>query len=269
MLISVVTISFNQGKYLPRCIQSVVKQSYKDYEYIIIDAGSTDNSRNIIDHYQHFFAKKIFESDDGPADGLNKGFSHATGEIFFYLNADDEIDQHAFRVAANFFKSHPTTDVILGNGYHIDRDSKIIRRIYSSPWNTRHYAAGLSNAIQQSTFFRRSAFYCAGGFNVENRTCWDGELLVDMALKGSKIDLIDNYIGKFRIYAESITGSGRLKAMVREDRLRIAKKILNRPPDWRELILHYGVRAFRVAHNPRRTLDKISYLLSRTRKKSI
>ena len=74
MKISVVTISFNQAKFLRECIDSVLNQDYHEIEYIVVDPGSTDGSKKIIDSYGDKIIK-YYEKDYGPADGLNKGFS--------------------------------------------------------------------------------------------------------------------------------------------------------------------------------------------------
>jgi glycosyltransferase involved in cell wall biosynthesis len=88
MKISVVTVSFNQAAFLERAIRSVIDQGYKNLEYIIVDPGSTDGSREIIERYRNYFTQVILSPDDGPADGLNKGFAHATGDICAYVNSD-------------------------------------------------------------------------------------------------------------------------------------------------------------------------------------
>ena len=87
MKFSIVTISYNQVKYLKQCIESVLSQQNVDIEYIIVDPGSTDGSREIINSYQNII--KIFKKDIGPADGLNNGFKIASGDYFGFINSDD------------------------------------------------------------------------------------------------------------------------------------------------------------------------------------
>lgn len=234
MKISVVTISFNQRRFLSKCVQSLRNQEFEELEYIVVDPGSTDGSREYISSCSDIVTKKIFESDDGPADGLNRGFALATGDILYYLNADDEVLPGAFSAVIGFFNMHRHIDVAIGNGVRIDEKGKYERALYSTEWNTRGYAVGNVNAVQQATFFTADAFRRAGGFNVANKTCWDGELLVDMALTGAKFGLIDQTLGAFRYYPQSISGSGRLQRMYREDRSRIAEKILGHKLGWKE-----------------------------------
>ena len=79
--VTIVTLSFNQRPYLEQCLASVLSQDFGDLEYIIVDPGSTDGSRELLEEYSKRIARLILEEDKGPADGLNKAFSHATGEI--------------------------------------------------------------------------------------------------------------------------------------------------------------------------------------------
>src|SRR5690348_10899345 len=124
MKLSVITISFNQGRFLERAIKSVLNQSADEIEYIVVDPGSTDGSREIINRYKHRITHAIFEKDDGPADGLNRGFARATGDIYCYLNADDEFCPGAFSDVSSYFLANPKVDVACGHAYVIDAENR-------------------------------------------------------------------------------------------------------------------------------------------------
>lgn len=208
MKFSVVTISFNQGAYLERAIESVLMQSGVEVEYIIVDPGSTDHSREIICKYREAFAKIILEKDLGPADGLNKGFRSATGDIFCYLNSDDEYEKDAFARVRQFFQHHLDVDVACGHAWIVDQHSRRIRRVWSNHFSPVMFAYSAALEIQPSTFFRAPAFKRTQGFNVNNRIAWDSELLADLALTGANIEIIDEFLSLYRIHEQSITGSG-------------------------------------------------------------
>ena len=106
MKISVITISYNQSQFLERAILSVLNQEYENLEYIIVDPGSTDGSRDIIAKYKSSFSHIVFEPDQGAADGLNKGFSLASGDIFGFLNSDDMLLPRSLSEVSNFFQEH-------------------------------------------------------------------------------------------------------------------------------------------------------------------
>ena len=224
--ISIVTISFNQAAFLEECLSSVLSQDAGDDEYIVVDPGSTDASRDIIARHAVRIDKQILEPDAGPADGLNRGFAAATGELLGYINADDRYAPGAISFARKFFSDYPNVDVLCGAIRIIDRHGRAsLRARTSDPFDLAHFAAGTCTVGQQATFFRRRAYDQAGGFNPDNSINWDGELLVDMALTGARFATTSRILGDFRIYAESITGSKRHTERLLREHERLADKI--------------------------------------------
>ncbi|OQW92616.1 MAG: hypothetical protein BWK78_01140 [Thiotrichaceae bacterium IS1] len=234
MKISIVTISFNQARFLEACIQSVLNQNYGDIEYIIVDPGSSDGSREIIKRHSDSFSHILFEKDEGPADGLNKGFSYATGDIFCYINSDDIFLPGAFQTVANYFsRLSKKVDVIYGNGLYINATNEVVEKMFSSYFSLRRLALGACSVIQQATFFKQESFHKTNGFSVDNRTCWDRELLVDLAIAGARFKHVPESLGCFRIYNESSSGSGISNPKYYQyliDSRRISDRILGRPP---------------------------------------
>jgi len=228
MKISIVTISFNQSRYLRQCLTSIHSQDHPDLEHIVVDPGSTDGSREMVSEYGDRILK-VFEPDRGAADGLNKGFSHATGEILGYINSDDELMPSALSNVSAFFDAHPDIDVVMGCGFLVDENGKRLRKLVSSKMSLPLFTWGAVAVFQQGAFFRRAIFDKAGGFNIDNRTCWDGELYADMALAGARFKAIPTTLALFRLHGESITGSGRLAEQFRRDGQRIVEKITQRP----------------------------------------
>ena len=113
MHISVLTVSFNAGEFLERAIQSVLQQDYKDWEHIIIDGGSTDNTVEILKKHPHL--QWISEKDQGQSDAMNKAFVRSSGDLIVYLNADDEFLPDAFSTIVSTFNKFPEVDVVVGN----------------------------------------------------------------------------------------------------------------------------------------------------------
>jgi glycosyltransferase involved in cell wall biosynthesis len=114
-LVSVITPSFNQGKYIEETILSVLKQDYKTIEYIIIDGGSSDNSVDIIKKYKSKLAYWLSEPDKGQADAINKGFLKSTGEFICWINSDDLIYPDFISSRLKQFQCHPDIDMIYGD----------------------------------------------------------------------------------------------------------------------------------------------------------
>lgn len=228
MKVSIVTLSFNQAAWLERALRSVAEQDYADIEYIVIDPGSTDGSRDIIERYRDRIAVYIDTPDDGPADGLNKGFAAATGDIFAYLNADDALLPGAISDVVAAFRRYPEADILVGHGFIVDGDGAVIRHFRSASWSPWRFAYGAAVVMQQSTFFRAGAFRRTPGFNRENRTSWDAELYMDMALAGARIRIVDAEWSIFTIHEQSITGSNRLAEETDRDIRRFFHVVMGR-----------------------------------------
>lgn len=249
-IISIVTISFNQARFLEAAMESILSQDYPALDHVVVDPGSTDGSRAIIERHVDRLGAVIFEPDRGPADGLNRGFAKARGSIFGYINADDMLLPGALHRIAERFAERPETDVICGNGVLLDERGTVLRPLRTSRFSLRALAHGAMTFVQQGNYFRREAFARAGGFNVDNRTCWDGELLVDMALAGARVRNVPDRLGGFRLYGETISGSGRMVEQARRDRARMAAKVLGRPPVPLDRVRRVVYRAHRLATNP-------------------
>ncbi len=224
--LSIVTISFNQARFLGACVESVLSQGVAGLQYITVDPGSTDGSRELLSTYGNRIDRRVFASDDGPADGLNKGFALATGEVFGYINADDRLVAGALDYVQRYFSDHANVDVLCGAIRIVDEAGRRSWRGRTADrFDLVRYAAGICTVGQQATFFRRRAFERAGGFNAENRISWDGELLVDLALSGARFATTRRTLGEFRIYPQSITGSNRHRDMALREHARMAQKI--------------------------------------------
>ena len=252
MKISVVTISYNQDKFLEQCILSVKNQTYKNFEHIIVDAGSSDRSRKIIHKYKNYFSKVIFEKDRGPADGLNKGFKYATGSIYFFLNSDDLIPKNSFMLAINEFKKNDI-DCLLGSGHLIDHRNKLLKFIIPTNFSRNEFIYNSAVVFQQGCFFRNNLFKKSKKFNLKSLTCWDGELILNFKDITKKIKISTDCLGFFRIYPESGTGSGLLKNKWKEDRARLFLKYKRRKLKKIDdvITLFYVVK--KIYYNPKRT----------------
>lgn len=224
--LSIVTISFNQARFLGDCVESVLSQDVAGLQYIAVDPGSTDGSRELLSAHGDRIDHRVFAPDDGPADGLNKGFALAIGEVFGYINADDRLVAGALDYVQRYFSEHANVDVLCGAIRVVDAAGRRSwRGRTADPFDLARYAAGICTVGQQATFFRRSAFERTGGFNVANRISWDGELLVDLALSGARFATTQRTLGEFRIYPQSITGSNRHRAMALREHARMVRKI--------------------------------------------
>lgn len=112
--ISVITASYNQGRFIEQTIRSVIEQDYPNLEYIVIDGGSTDETLNILERYESHFAYWVSEPDRGQSDAINKGFRQATGDILCWINSDDVLLPRSLHIVGEIFASYPAVDWIIG-----------------------------------------------------------------------------------------------------------------------------------------------------------
>lgn len=123
--ITIITPSFNQGKYIEQSILSVLNQNYPNLEYIIIDGGSTDETLNIISKYSPYLTYWISEKDKGQSDAINKGLQISTGDIINWLNSDDTLAPFSLFQINNLFQQH-NIDILAGASYVINHQRKNI-----------------------------------------------------------------------------------------------------------------------------------------------
>lgn len=158
-LISIVTPSFNQALFLEKTICSVLNQDYKPVEYILMDGGSSDGSLQIIEKYSFRLAYWESRKDKGQTDAINKGFSHAQGEIFAWLNSDDTYQPEIFSAVIDFFNSHPDVGMVYGDCNFIDEHDRIIGRFNTKQTDYARLRRGYVHIPQQASFWRAELWH--------------------------------------------------------------------------------------------------------------
>lgn len=196
--ISVITPSYNQGRFLERTILSVLNQNYPNLEYIIIDGGSTDESINIIKKYENYIDYWVSEKDRGQADALNKGFKKATGDIIGWQNSDDIYLPSVFLKIAELFKQNPKIDIIYGNRFDIDEDNNIIGESIFTKFSRIVYQYDGISFGTQSTFWSRELFSKIGYLDINLQFAMDYEFFLRAAVKNARFKYVPYYFGAMR-----------------------------------------------------------------------
>src|ERR1051325_984467 len=203
--ISIVTPSFNQGKYIEQTILSVLDQAYPNLEYIIIDGGSTDNSVEIIKKYEKYVTYWISEKDRGQSHAINKGIQRVTGDIFNWLNSDDFYSPGVFREVADSFLGG--AHVVCGKvRFHWPDGTTALTTAFPHSDNIMEVISS-TKFVQQSTFFPVEFIKAVNGVNEELHYSMDFELwlkyLFIHGLAGVKNN--NKVIADFRIHYSSKT----------------------------------------------------------------
>lgn len=215
-LVSIVTPSYNQGKFIRETIASVLSQDYDNLEYIIIDGGSTDNTLDIIKEYDGRITY-ITEKDNGQSDAINKGFKMAHGEIVAWLNSDDVYEPHCISRAIEEFEKNPKLGLLYGEGYIIDELSNKVRVFeHTQEFDYWKLVNFWDYIMQPATFFKKEMLQKVGYLDVNLHYCMDWDLWIRLAAV-SEVKYIPELLACSREYSETKTNTGgneRLKEII-------------------------------------------------------
>ena len=192
--ISIITVTKNSEKFLEDCILSVHNQSYKNYEHIIIDGNSTDNTVNIIKKHEEKIAYWMSESDEGLYDAMNKGIKKSTGDIIGILNSDDIYYDQALKIVNNYFNKKKNLDFLFGSVYKY----KLMHGY--NPRKIR-WSFGFYTTHSVGFFIKRESQLKVGFYNLKYKNSSDYDLFYRMILKFKMKGVAtekDEIFGEFR-----------------------------------------------------------------------
>lgn len=186
-LVSIITPSYNQGRFLETTMRSVLEQDYPRLEYLIVDGGSTDESPEIIRRYAQQknssgrLAWWVSERDQGQTDAINKGFGHAQGKYLAWLNSDDTYEPHAVSEAVAYLEYHPEVGLVYGDANFIDENGQVIGPFPARQTDYRRLRQGYVHIPQQAAFFRASLWKQVGPLDPSFYFAMDYDLWVRLA----------------------------------------------------------------------------------------
>jgi glycosyltransferase involved in cell wall biosynthesis len=205
-LVSIVTPSYNQARFLEETMLSVLSQDYPNIEYLVIDGGSSDGSAEIIRRYADRLAFWVSEPDRGQAHALQKGFARALGEIIAFLNSDDVYLPGAVATAVEILQDDPELMMVHGDSIYVDAAGQEIgRKVGAGGDFLSHFLRQFNPISQPSTFLRRSAYDIAGGIDPTLHLAMDYDLWCRIGLRGMRIRYLPVPLSLFRIHGQSKT----------------------------------------------------------------
>lgn len=230
--VSIVTPSYNQGRFIEECIRSVLLQNYPNLEYIIIDAGSTDQTLDIIKKYEPWLAYWESKPDRGQSHAINKGLDKSTGKFFNWHNSDDVLMPNSVATMVRAIIKYPQAGYVHGQRIFIDDKGKIRggkkadynNKISFSPKLTVSVSA-LKTGSQLACLMNRDLVLQAGKVDENLHYIMDVDLLLRIAIIRDPI-YIDSPLTYVRIHPD--TKSLQWNAKRARERIHIANKIFSR-----------------------------------------
>lgn len=232
--ISVVTPSYNQGRFIERTIKSVLSQDIDGLEYIVIDAASTDETVSILKRYEDRLSWAS-EEDRGHSDGINKGILRSSGPIIGWLNSDDIYFPGALKTVLGYFDAHPEVEIVYGDAYHIDEDDGFIERYPTEDWSWERLK-DTCFISQPATLLRRRVFDEHGPLDVTLRQSMDYEYWLRLGKRGVRFAHIPEVLAATRLHGEAFTIAERVACHRAVND--ITKRHLGRTPD--QAIFNYA-----------------------------
>ena len=225
-LVSVVTTSYNQARFLEETIESVLSQDYEPLEYLVVDDGSTDGSVDVIRRYEDRLAWWMAQENAGQAAALNRGFARATGEVLSFLSSDDTLLPGTVGRVVQAFEAEPDLLMVYGDVLITDEHSEVVEHHASGEWQLPTMARTVYTVHQPASFFTRRAWELAGPFDERSWGLFDIEFGLRLAAAGRALHLHEP-LATFRLHPASKQLSRH--ARMGEECLRLAHEFFESP----------------------------------------
>lgn len=204
-LVTIVTPSYNQSRYLERTIRSVLEQDYPNIEYFVMDGGSNDGSVEIIRKYEGQLAGWVSEKDKGQTDAINKGFAQARGQILAWLNSDDTYNPGAVSAAVKYLQENPAVGLVYADANFINENDQVIGKFPAAQTDYPRLRSGYVHIPQQSAFWRADLWKRVGPLDPSFYFAMDYDLWVRLARVSRVAYLPGVFWANFRLHSTGKT----------------------------------------------------------------
>jgi len=244
-LISVIIPAYNQARYLKSAINSVLSQTYTNWECIVVDDGSTDNTSDLVHRFNHPKIKYIYQKNSGLSAARNSGLSASKGEFLSFLDSDDCFVPQKLEILLNVLDSRPDLALVAGSAALIDENGSPINRKFETnlPKNSIELLYGNPLHVG-SVLLRREWYLKTGLFDTNLRSYEDWDYWLRLVLAGGKLESINNIVSFYRFHTSQMT---RNSQQMTEASFAVLKKFFddpNLPLDWQS----YKNKAFSYSY---------------------
>ncbi len=207
-LITIITPSYNQGQFIRETIESVIAQSYKNIQYIVVDGGSNDNTMDVVKEYSEKIDIIISEKDSGQSDAINKGFRLAKGDLVGWINSDDTLSSNCIQEIVDLYKENEQGAIFSGSKINvIDIDSQVVGQICRKISSFEELVYKNYDVIQPGSFYRRKTLLDCGFLDQKLKFCMDLDLFIRLLMNGKIYYSEVTPLANFRIWEQSKTSS--------------------------------------------------------------
>ena len=246
--ISIVTPCLDSASTIAATIESVLRQDYTNWEHIVHDGGSKDDTPAVVKRFPR--AIWVSEKDAGHYDAMNKGIARATGDVVVILNADDCFRPGALRAVAEAFQAHPEWDALFGDVVFMDGQGREIYRREEAVYDYKILLYGVDYICHQTLFVRRSVYDRLGGYRHKDfRNAADYEFKLRLGHSGCRVGHVPELLVDYRYHTQGQSADLRIiRNMIEE--ARVIRREHGNPGGWKGSVL-------RVVFKAKRQLQKL------------